>query len=200
MRIIAGQFRSRRLKTLAGVRTRPTSDRLRETLFNLIGAAVVDSVFADCYAGSGAVGLEALSRGARRAYFLESHRAASKVIRENLAALKIEEGYEILALDVCAGLKSLERKGVRLDLVFLDPPYQAAEEYRRALTSLGASSLLAPDALVVAEHSKRHTLADTYGALRRTRTRTQGDATLSFYRPVAGALRLRSGQATGLGA
>ncbi len=192
MRIIAGQFRSRRLKTLAGERTRPTSDRLRETLFNLIGAAVVDSMFADCYAGSGAVGLEALSRGARRAYFFESHRAASKVIRKNLAALKIEEGYEILALDVCAGLKTLEHKSVRLDLVFLDPPYQAAEEYRRALTSLGESSLLAPNALVVAEHDKHHTLAESYGSLQRTRTRTQGDATLAFYRPVAGA--------TGLGA
>jgi 16S rRNA (guanine(966)-N(2))-methyltransferase RsmD len=183
MRIIAGRFRSRQLKTLRGAHTRPTSDRLRETLFNVLGAGVAGAVVADCYAGSGAVGLEALSRGAEWVYFLESHRAAVKIIRDNLKRLGIESGAEVLAFDALAGLGELERRGVRLDIVFLDPPYQATEEYERALGWLGGSSLLAPDAWVIAEHSRRVQLADRYGALARGRTLRQGDAVLSFFRP-----------------
>ena len=190
MRVIAGRFKGRHLKTLRGQRTRPTSDRLRETLFNVLGASVAGAVFADCYAGSGAVGIEALSRGAEWVYFLESFRPAARVIRQNLASLAIEEGVEVLAHDVGAGLRRLERDAVKLDLVFLDPPYPEAEEYQRALGLLGESALLAPDALVVAEHHPKRPLADRYGALTRTRTLHQGDAVLSFYRPVAGATAL----------
>jgi len=182
MRIIAGRFKSRQLKTLRGAHTRPTSDRLRETLFNVLGAAVAGAVVADGYAGSGAVGLEALSRGAEWVYFLENHRPAVKVIGENLKRLEIATGAEILSFDALAGLGELERRGVRLDIVFLDPPYQAAEEYERALDWLGRSSLLAPDAWVVAEHSRRDTLKETYGALARIRALRQGDAVLSFFR------------------
>jgi len=185
MRIIGGRYRSRQLKTLRGAHTRPTSDRLRETLFNVLGAGVAGAVAADCYAGSGAVGLEALSRGAEWVYFLENHRPAVKVIRQNLEQLEIESGAEVLAFDVLAGLGELEQRGVRLDIVFLDPPYQAAEEYERALGWLGRSSLLAPEACVVAEHSRRVQLADSYGALTRSRTLRQGDAVLSFFRPSA---------------
>jgi len=183
MRIIAGRYKSRQLKTLRGAHTRPTSDRLRETLYNVLGPAVAGSVAADCYAGSGAVGLEALSRGAEWVYFLENHRPAVKVIRENLKSLEIDSGAEVLAFDVLAGLGELEQRGVRLDIVFLDPPYRAAEEYERALGWLGRSSLLAPDAWVVAEHARRHALAERYGSLARVRTLRQGDAVLSFFRP-----------------
>ncbi|MFQ5778552.1 MAG: 16S rRNA (guanine(966)-N(2))-methyltransferase RsmD [Terriglobia bacterium] len=182
MRVIAGRFKGRRLKILRGPPTRPTSDRLRETLFNVLGASVTGSVFADCYAGSGAVGIEALSRGAEWVYLLEHSRPAARVIRQNLASLGIEEGVEVLAHDVGAGLRRLERDGVKLDLVFLDPPYQAAEEYQRALALLGESTLLASGALVIAEHHPKRPLADRYGALTRTRTLRQGGATLSFLR------------------
>jgi len=182
MRIIAGRFKSRPLKTLRGAHTRPTSDRLRETLFNVLQPAVAGAVVADCYAGSGAVGLEALSRGAEWVYFLENHRPAVKVIEENLARLGVETGAEILPFDVTASLRELEQRGVRLDIVFLDPPYKVAEEYERALGWLGQAELLAPEAWVVAEHSRRKALADRYGALARGRTLRQGDAVLSFYR------------------
>jgi 16S rRNA (guanine(966)-N(2))-methyltransferase RsmD len=181
MRIIAGEFKSRRLKTLPGAKTRPTSDKLRETLFNVVGASVQGAVFADGYAGSGAVGLEALSRGAEFVYFIESHRAAVHVIEANLKSLGLEEGYEVLALDVCAGLRILEERDARLDLVFLDPPYKASEEYARALALLGASKLLAPGARVIAEHHPKLALADRYGSLARTRTLRHGDSALSFY-------------------
>lgn len=181
MRVIAGTFKSRRLKTLPGPRTRPTSDRLRETLFNVLGAGVTGAVFADCYAGSGAVGVEALSRGAEWVYFLENHRAATRVIQQNLKSLGVEGGCEILSVDVVTGLRRLERDAVRLDVVFLDPPYRAAEEYGRALALLGEGKLLAAQAIVVAEHHPKQPLAERYGALARTRTLRQGDAVLSFF-------------------
>ena len=181
MRVIAGTFKSRRLKTLAGLKTRPTSDRLRETLFNVLGARMAGSVFADCYAGSGAVGIEALSRGAEWVYFLENHRAATRVIEANLKTLEVEEGFEILPHDAIAGLRHLEQREVRLDIVFLDPPYRAAEEYQRALNFLGASSVLAPNAIVIAEHHPKQPLAEHYGKLTRSRELRQGSAVLSFY-------------------
>ena len=182
MRVITGTFKSRRLKTLPGARTRPTSDRLRETLFNVLGASVRGAVFADGYAGSGAVGIEALSRGAEFVYFLENHRPAVRVIEQNLKSLGIAEGYEVLALDVRAALRILEQRGVRFDVVFLDPPYKEAEEYERALALLGESKLLAPGAVVVVEHHRKQSLVERYGALARARILRQGDSTLSLYR------------------
>ncbi|MGH9777994.1 MAG: RsmD family RNA methyltransferase, partial [Candidatus Acidiferrales bacterium] len=136
---------------------------------------------ADCYAGSGAVGLEALSRGAEFVYFLENHRPAVRVIELNLKSLGIEEGYDLLAVDVCAGLRILEERGARFDIVFLDPPYKAAEEYSRALKLLGELKLLAPGARIIAEHHPKQPLDARYGALARTRTLRHGDSVLSFY-------------------
>lgn len=183
IRIIAGRFRSRKLKTLPGNKTRPTSDRLRETLFNVIGRKVEGALFLDCYAGSGAVGLEALSRGAKKACFIEANAKAVQVICGNIDALGIayNQEAEVFSLDAARAFKELEKQGLRFDIVFIDPPYDATDEYGRALQWLGTGSLLAPNALVIAEHDKRHTLADAYGSLHRTRTLTQGDATLSFY-------------------
>ncbi|HXE75907.1 MAG TPA: 16S rRNA (guanine(966)-N(2))-methyltransferase RsmD [Candidatus Xenobia bacterium] len=182
MRIIAGEFKSRRLKTLPGEKTRPTSDRLRETLFNVLGASVQGAVFADCYAGSGAVGLEALSRGAEFVYFLENHRSAVRVIEANLKSLDVEAGFEILHVDVCAGLRSLAQRGVRLDIAFLDPPYKDAEAYARTLALLGESNLLAPGAAVIAEHHRKLALGERHGSLTCTRTLRQGDSILTFYK------------------
>lgn len=181
MRVIAGEYKSRRLRTLAGLKTRPTSDRLRETLFNVLGGRVAGSVFADCYAGSGAVGIEALSRGAEWVYFLENHRAAARVIEANLKTLRIKEGFEILPHDAVAGLRHLEQQEVRLDIVFLDPPYRAVEEYGRMLNFLGSSDVLAPGALVIAEHHPKQPLAEDYNFLHRLRVLRQGSAVLSFF-------------------
>jgi len=183
MRVIAGRFKSRRLKTLAGLRTRPTSDRLRETLFNVLGSKIEGCVFADCYAGSGAVGIEALSRGAQKAYFLESNSQAVQIICANLKVLgiKYKEEAEVLSMAVTNALKKLSHRDVQFDIAFLDPPYDAVEEYTRSLQWLGAGSLLAPEAIVAAEHDKRYSLADSYGCLHCTRTLRQGDAVLSFF-------------------
>lgn len=184
MRVIGGKFKSRRLKTLPGTRTRPTSDPLRETLFNVLGARVLHSLFADCYAGSGAVGIEALSRGAAKVYFLESYRAAAALIRGNLTSLGVHDGFEILPADVVRSLEQLTRRGIVLNFAFLDPPYTAVEEYERALTYLGNGKLLACDAHIIAEHARRTVLPEHVGCLVCERSLRQGDSVLTFYRAV----------------
>jgi 16S rRNA (guanine(966)-N(2))-methyltransferase RsmD len=184
MRVIAGKYRSRPLSAPPGQHTRPTSDRLRETLFNVLAPRIPGSVFLDLYAGSGAVGIEALSRGAAEAIFVEHAAPALKTIRANLSLLKIHSGYALESSSAAAALKRLATQGREVDLVFLDPPYEKADEYDLTLTLLGgaSSTILAADAIVIAEHAKRHPLAETYGNLHRYRTLNQGDASLSFYR------------------
>ncbi len=173
MRVIGGEFRSRRLKTLPGRATRPTPDRLRETLFDVLAPEIAGAIFLDAYAGSGAVGIEALSRGAARAVFIERSRAAAAVIRENLAALGLEQRAEVVHGEV---LKRVPRYAA--DIVFLDPPYDEPRECEAALRLLGEG----PPNLVVVQHPSRRELAEQYGRLRRVRTLRQGDNALSFYR------------------
>ena len=172
MRVIGGEFGSRRLKTLPGRDTRPTPDRLRETLFDILQPRIEGAVFVDAYAGTGAVGIEALSRGAARAVFLERSRKAVAVIRENLQSLGIEDRATVVQGFAASALA--QQRG---DILFLDPPYEMQQEYAVALRSLGA----APSPLVVVQHSAHFDLEETYGALRRTRRLKQGDNVLSFY-------------------
>jgi len=182
MRIISGQCRGMTLKTLKGGKLRPTSEQLRETLFDVLGPSVEGSRFLDAFAGSGAVGLEALSRGASEVVFIEHHRPAAELIRQNLAALQIESGYWLETCAVLTGLERLEGQGEQFDFVFLDPPYDAIREYHTTLRELGRSKLLVPTALVIAEHSRHIRLEEVYAALRRTRMIRHGDAQLAFYR------------------
>jgi 16S rRNA (guanine(966)-N(2))-methyltransferase RsmD len=172
MRVIAGEFRSRRLKGLPGTATRPTPDRLRETLFDILGPRVESATFVDAYAGTGAVGIEALSRGASHAYFLERNRAAMEIIRENLASLGLEARATVLT-----GPVQLTIERCRADIVFVDPPYELEQEYAAVMEALGT----APPGLVIVQHSKRRVLEESYGALARTRVVKQGDNALSFY-------------------
>jgi len=188
MRVIAGQYRSRILHAPRGLDTRPTSDRLRETLFNVLAPRVEGAVFLDLYAGSGAVGIEALSRGAREAIFVEQAETALRAIRSNLASLGIKGGYALEARSVAAGLRRLVEAGRQADLIFLDPPYAERDEYGLALGLLGGecAGMVAPEGLVIAEHEKRRALEEKYGQLIRTRVLRQGDAALSFYRAASG--------------
>jgi 16S rRNA (guanine966-N2)-methyltransferase len=187
MRVVAGKYRSRTLGALRGVKLRPTSDRLRETLFDILGPSVEGSVFLDLYAGTGAVGIEALSRGARQVFFVESHRAGVALIRRNLETLGIASGAEVLALDAVRGCQRLESRGVRADFVFLDPPYGEAEEYRGALEFLGASKLVAPGGRIIAEYDRKRAPVEPIAGLERVRVVEQGDAALGFYRAIVRA-------------
>jgi 16S rRNA (guanine966-N2)-methyltransferase len=191
MRVIAGTYRSRILKSLKGLTLRPTSDRLRETLFNVLGSAVVGARFVDVFAGTGAVGIEALSRGAAEVVFIENHPPAVALIRKNLESLGVRSGAIVLGADVLRGLEMLAAKrkeaGAPFDFVFLDPPYAAAEEYARVLRVLGSASSLAPGSVIIAEHHKKFDLSGHTGSLTRFRILKQGDAALSFYRFGPGA-------------
>jgi 16S rRNA (guanine966-N2)-methyltransferase len=186
MRVIAGQYRSRPLRALPGNKTRPTSDRLRETLFNVLTAgnvqALADTVWLDVFAGTGAVGVEAISRGARMVYFIESARAAAALIRENLRSLDIDEGFEVIERDATQALRLLDSQAVACDFCFLDPPYTMEDACEQTLGFLSQSRLLRPTSVVVAEHDKRFDPGGLFGALQRFRTLKQGDAALSFYR------------------
>jgi 16S rRNA (guanine966-N2)-methyltransferase len=186
MRVIAGTFRSRALQAPRGLDTRPTSDRLRETLFNVLAPHMEDAIFLDLYAGSGAAGIEALSRGASEAIFVEQAEPALRAIRGNLAALGIRGGYALEARSVTSALKRLAEQGRVANLVFLDPPYREAKEYASTLGLLGGEcrSVLARGALVVAEHEKRVDLDAGYGTLERYRVLKQGDAALSFFKSI----------------
>jgi 16S rRNA (guanine(966)-N(2))-methyltransferase RsmD len=202
MRIIAGQFRSRTLQAPAGLGTRPTSDRLRETLFNVLAPRIQGAAFLDLYAGSGAVGIEALSRGAASVAFVERAPAALAMLRANLARLGVNLGFRIHPVSVGGWLRrgqagpgpgtkpsSKQAPGLSeaFDLVFLDPPYDATAEYAATLGLLGgdAGGLLNAGALVIAEHRGKGggqvRLEERYGQLERMRLLEQGDAALSFF-------------------
>jgi len=187
MRVVAGTYRSRQLASLHGAKLRPTSDRLRETLFDILGPSVYGTVFLDLYAGTGAVGIEALSRGARQVFFVESHRAGLALIRRNLESLAIASGAEVLPIDAVRGSALLESRGLRADFVFLDPPYGETSEYDRALEFLGGSKLLAPNGRVIAEYARKSAPSAARTGLECVRVVEQGDAALGFYRLAARA-------------
>jgi 16S rRNA (guanine(966)-N(2))-methyltransferase RsmD len=181
MRIIGGTAKGRRLATLRSWALRPTPDRVREALFNILGSRVVGARVLDLFAGSGAVGLEALSRGASAAVFVEAHEAACRLIERNLQACGLQERAEVWQADVLEALTRLRARGASFDLVFLDPPYRSALG-DATLQRLGDGALLAADGLVVAEHFFKRPLADGYGRLQRLRLARFGDVALSFYR------------------
>jgi len=174
MRVIGGEFRSRLLKSLPGLNVRPTPDRLREALFNVLAPRIEGASFADLYAGTGAVGIEALSRGAARAVFVEQNRAALGVLRQNLKSLGLESRAEVRQ-----GKASALLDAINADMVFLDPPYDLEHEYETALVKLGKR---APE-LVIVQNGVRLKLKESYGDLHQTRVLRQGDNCLSFFSP-----------------
>ena len=179
MRVIAGEFRSRRLLSLPGLDTRPTPDRLRETLFNILAPMIEGATFVDAYAGTGSVGIEAISRGAKLAVFIEKDREAVDLIKANLHSLGIRSQGRIIRGMAALHLASVV-SGTGADIVFIDPPYPKDEEYRTAFDALSAK----PPSLTVVQHSVRYAIQDEYESLVRTRTVRQGDNALSFFKPL----------------
>ena len=189
MRVIAGSLKGRRLKPPSWDGLRPTSDKLRETLFNVLAPRVAGARVLDAYAGTGAVGIEALSRGAAAVTFLEQDRRAQALIEENLAHCGILTGYTMIRSDALRALVYLRGRagdrgnpgdpgdGARFDLVLMDPPYNGSTE--QALTVAG--ELLAADGLLVHEHARRSVMSDAVGPLARIRQLVSGDSALTFY-------------------
>ena len=184
MRVIAGIYRSRPLRSMPGLDLRPTADRLRETLFNVLTAgnpsALAGTMWVDLFAGTGAVGIEALSRGAAMVHFVESSAKAADLVQKNLQALGITKNFEVLRQDAVRAIGALKK--AKADFVFLDPPYRMNEAYQQTLEALAASALLKQDGTVIAEHDKRFDPGEGFGKLQRLRKLEQGDSALSFYR------------------
>lgn len=185
MRVIAGQFRSRRLASLKGDEIRPTSDRLRETLFNVLTSgnpsALEGSVWIDLFAGTGAVGIEAVSRGAAMVYFVDFSKDSVELIRRNLHSLGADRNFQVLQQKAERAISALDRQQVRPNFIFLDPPYALRDAYRATLEALGNCEL-SEKALIIAEHERKNDLSEKFGVLQRLRKLEQGDAALSFYR------------------
>lgn len=182
MRVTGGQLGGRRLNAPRGADTRPTADRVRESLFSILGPPAPGCRVLDLFAGAGTLAIEALSRGASAAVLVESGRPALAVLRANLAALDLAERAEVVAAPAQGALRRLIREGRRFNWVFLDPPY-ASEHGPRALATLGEGPLLAPGATVVIEHDRRRRPAAEVGCLVRIDDRRYGDTELSLYRP-----------------
>jgi len=191
MRVIAGKYRSRPLRSLRGMDIRPTSDRLRETLFNVLTsgnpAALEGSVWLDLFAGTGAVGIEAISRGARQVCFVESSAAAANVIRQNLQSLGIISGFKLYQEELPRAFWRMQREHVAADVVFIDPPYRMKEAYQETRRALAESPVLWAMSMVIAEHEKKFDPGEEFGPLRRFRKLVQSDAALSFYRRASAA-------------
>jgi 16S rRNA (guanine966-N2)-methyltransferase len=193
MRIIAGALRGRVLAPVQG-RTRPTAAKVREAIFDILGPVVQGVRVLDLFAGTGALGIEALSRGAAQTVFVEDHPEAVKGLRRNLEALGLLDRSQVLPLPVAAALRKLATQGAHFGLVFLDPPYGggAAADTLRALAGAG---LLLSQSRVVAEHSRRETLPEEVGGLTRQALRRYGDTQVAIYLAEAKSDLERSTQA-----
>lgn len=181
MRVIAGQLKGRRLTAPRGLAVRPAPDRLKEAVFNVLQFSIPGARVLDLCAGSGAVGIEAISRGASETVLVESDAAPAGFIQKNLQNCKIESGCELLVCDARVAIERLAARGRRFDLVFFDPPY-ASEIYEPVLQRLGQGDLLADEGQVIVMHHHRRRLPSACGRLDRFRELRQGENVLTFYR------------------
>jgi len=187
MRVILGKAKGRKLKApklSGGRRVRPLSDQAREALFNILGEKVVESSFLDLFAGSGAVGIEALSRGAKVSMFVELERKVVQTIRENLELTDLKDRAEVYSIDVLRALKVLGSKAAKFDIIFLGPPY-GSPNLIKALEGISESDIVAENGVVVAEHRAKHEISEKCGFLTKVRDARYGDTVLSFYKRVA---------------
>jgi 16S rRNA (guanine966-N2)-methyltransferase len=183
MRVISGKFRGRRLKGPEGLELRPTGDRLKESLFSILGPGLAGATMLDVFGGTGAIGIEALSRGANEVVFIESAETAARLILKNLKICGIEKGYRIIEQDAFAALRALARKGFKANIVFFDPPYDF-KPYADLLEIVFQRSLLSQPSRVVIEHQRKAVLPESGDGYHRSRIVSQGDHCLSFYEGV----------------
>lgn len=180
LRVIAGQARGRKLKAPRGISTRPTLDRVREALFNIIGNRIWDSTCLDLFAGTGALAIEALSRGATRAVLVEKDPKALACIRDNLSSTGLEERAEVLKDDVYRAIPRLGREGRKFDFIFLDPPYEQGH-LSRVLPLLSQYRLLQQEGWIIVETRSREPAIEEIAGYRLKRREKYGEAALNFY-------------------
>lgn len=184
LRIISGERKGRVIKTIAGSNTRPTTDRVKESLFNIILPKLPGSSVLDLFSGTGNLGLEALSRGAETTYFVEKNRAALKVLHENCHSLGYEDCSEIFPYDVKRAIAAISKQDIAFDIIFMDPPYAQGLEVP-IIQSLAEFHLLKPDGIIVVEHLTVNQLPLSIDSLSRYDHRKYGNTSISFYRKEA---------------
>ena len=189
MRVIAGQAKGTKLVSIKSSQVRPTLDQVREALFNILGHDLSGEYFLDWFGGSGAVGIEALSRGAKKVVWVENNRQSQDLIYANLKKCRFENNdkgglsyfaWELLKMDALQALSILEKKSLKFDVIYIDPPF-AENLYKKCLIGLSHSQLLKKESLIVVEHHNKNILQDIYGRLFRSDQRQSGDTSLSFY-------------------
>ena len=181
LRVIAGVAKGHRLKTPRGMATRPTSDRVKEALFNIIAAFVPDSYVLDMFSGTGSLGIEALSRGAAYAVFVDYHKECVDIIKENLNYTKLQSKAKVFQADCLRVAKKLGRRGNRFDIIFMDPPY-SKNLVEGALSSIVENGIIKDNGIIVVEHRKSDTVPQKIGDVELVRRQDYGDTSLSFYR------------------
>ncbi|WP_338029056.1 16S rRNA (guanine(966)-N(2))-methyltransferase RsmD [Acetivibrio clariflavus] len=181
LRVISGEAKGHKLKTPKGNMTRPTSDKVKGSIFNIIAPVIFDKDVLDLFAGTGSIGIEALSRGARRAVFVDKSRECCQIIKENLNHTKFTERAEIHAMDVCTALSMLSQMDSKFDIIFLDPPYGKGL-VDETLACIADTDVLKQDTLIIAEHDVKDVVPECVGTLKNFRKQKYGDTVISFYR------------------
>lgn len=187
MRVVAGERKGMPLKAVAGNTTRPTTDKVKESIFNIIGPFFDGGIAVDLFAGSGGLGIEALSRGAERAIFVEKDSRAFSVLQENIKKCRYEAETELFRTDAARAVKGLVKREIVIDYLFVDPPYHKAEYYDFVAT-LAEAGKLSVDAIILCEHTKELTLPEQYGDYKLVRRETYGETIISVYRMEEGEI------------
>lgn len=182
MRVIAGSVKGRKLKAPPGQETRPITDRIKEALFNVLGSDIIDTDFLDLFAGSGSVGIEALSRGARRAVFVDNSKIAVKVMKENITACKFTEQAQICEMDVFRAVNFLEQKKKNFEYIYIDPPFKNDKIFHKIMDELGETGLLSEDGILIIRTQKNKELAQQFKNLIQYRYNHYGESCLNYYR------------------
>lgn len=182
MRVVAGKAKGKKLKAPRGIKTRPITDMIKEALFNVLGPRVYEAAFLDLFAGSGSVGIEALSRGASPVFFVDNDAAAVAVITENIRNCDFSEDFAIYRHDVFQALKVLEKRAILFDYIYVDPPFNQESVFDKIMTTLGPAMLVAPGGMVILRTQRKMSMLDRYGNLSRTRITRYGESVLHYYR------------------
>ncbi len=180
MRVIAGEFRGRRLDRIEGTDIRPTSDKVKEALFSILGNAVIDCSFLDLFGGSGGIGIEALSRGAKHVVFIDADIRSIKVLKGNLRNLNITDKAEVFHTDYSTAISKLYKYGKLFDIIFIDPPYGKGFD-KAALEEIYKNPILKESGLVIVEHDHKDDMPQSVGSICKYRTKHYGNTLLSFY-------------------
>lgn len=180
MRVIAGEFKGRRLDRIEGLDIRPTSDKVKESLFNILGSSIIDSVFLDLFSGTGGIGIEALSRGAKHVVFIDAGIKSIKVLKGNLEHLNINDNVEVFNTDYSTAVGKLYKHKKQFDIIFIDPPYRVGMA-ESALKEIDNNPILAQSGMIIVEHDTKDDMPESVGELYKYRIKQYGSTCLSFY-------------------